>query len=66
MIPSVNLRWMFAPRQADSKGTVRLPLVGEWGEMSELRAEHRLALARHGYVVIEAHMLDFDTSLKAL
>jgi hypothetical protein len=34
--------------------------------MSELLAEHRHTLARQGYVVIEAHMLDFQKRLKAL
>jgi hypothetical protein len=36
------------------------------GEVSELAAEHRLTLARQGYVVIEAHMLGFEKKLKAL
>jgi hypothetical protein len=45
--------------------------LGPWsvisqGEMSELLAEHRHTLARQGYVVIEAHMLDFQKRLKAL
>jgi hypothetical protein len=45
--------------------------LGPWsvisrGEMSELLAEHRHTLAREGYVVIEAHMLDFEKRLKAL
>ena len=44
--------------------------LGPWsaisrGEVSELLAEHRLTLARQGYVVIEAHMLDFEKRLKA-
>ena len=39
--------------------------LGPWsvisrGEVSELAAEHRLTLARQGYVVIEAHMLGFE------
>ena len=45
--------------------------LGPWsvisrGEMSELLPEHRHTLARQGYVVIEAHMLDFQKRLKAL
>ncbi len=45
--------------------------LGPWsvisrGEVSELAAEHRLTLARQGYVVIEAHMLGFEKRLKAL
>ena len=45
--------------------------LGPWsvisrGEVSELAAEHRLTLARQGYVVIEAHMLGFKKRLKAL
>jgi hypothetical protein len=45
--------------------------LGPWsvisrGEMSELRAEHRHTLARQGYMVIEAHMLDFQKRLKGL
>ena len=45
--------------------------LGHWsvisrGEVSELAAEHRLTLARQGYVVIEAHMLGFEKRLKAL
>ena len=32
--------------------------------MSELLAEHRHTLARQGYVVIEAHLLDFQKRLK--
>ena len=46
-------------------------LLGPWsvmsrGEVSELAAEHRLTLARQGYVVIEAHMLGFEKRLKGV
>ena len=39
--------------------------LGPWsvisrGEVSELAAKHRLALAKQGYVVIEANMLEFE------
>ena len=45
--------------------------LGPWsvisrGEVSELLAEHRLTLAGHGHVVIEARMLGFEKRLKAL
>jgi hypothetical protein len=44
--------------------------LGPWsvisrGEISELAAEYRDSLARQGYVVIKAHMLGFEKSLKA-
>ena len=45
--------------------------LGPWsvisrGGISELLAEHRVTLAKQGYLVIGAHMLGFEKRLKAL